>query len=254
MDEAPVPKESRRERLLQLLVRDNLDFSAAAVNRFWAYLLGRGIVHPVDQMDSSHPASHPQLLSWMALDFAKNGYNVRRLIRGVTASRAYQLGSASSQDPPPQPATFARMNPKPLPAEALSRSLLVASGRTPDEAGTFTGIEEDSYRNPMVERFPALFPEVVSPQVGQALFFTNNPLLDALTDPEGDNVAAQMIAESDPSVRTRLAFSNVLCRQPYPDELKKTSSYFEARSERAEDAVRQVLWALLASAEFRFNH
>ena len=61
-------------------------------------------------------------------------------------------------------------------------------------------------------------------------------------------------AEPDPAKRTRLAFSTVLCREPDAVEMAKTEAYFAARSDRANEAVQQVLWALMAGAEFRFNH
>ena len=78
----PVPKFSRREQLATWLTGTNNPLLARAfVNRTWALLLGRGLVHPVDRMDSSRPPSHPELLDWLTDDFAKNGYDVKRLIR-----------------------------------------------------------------------------------------------------------------------------------------------------------------------------
>ena len=66
---------------------DNPLLARAFVNRIWALLLGRGLVHPVDRMDSSRPASHPELLDWLADDFAKNGYDVKRLMRTIAGTR-----------------------------------------------------------------------------------------------------------------------------------------------------------------------
>ena len=208
-DQVPVPLESRRAKLVDVLVRNNSDFDRAAVNRFWAYLTGRGLVHPVDQMDSSHPASHPQLLSWLGREFASSKYDIRRLISGIMLSDAYQLDSnvpAETSLPPP-PESFSHMRPRPLSAEALYRSLLVASGRKPNGNGTFDGIDEDHYRRPLEQLFPDLFPEVISPRVHQALFFTNNALVDTLTSSKHEgSLAASMLAEEDPAKRTELAF------------------------------------------------
>ena len=250
MEIAPVPKQSRRELLTQAIVEGNPDFAAAAVNRFWAYLTGRGLVHPVDQMDSAHPPSHPQLLAWLAVDFSDHGYDIRRLIGSIMASKAYQLDSVHPAQRPPLPQTFARMVPKPLSAEALCRSLLVASGKTPGLDGTFDGVDEDAYRRQFVKRFPALFPEVTSPRVGQGLFFTNNPVLDDFTASEQtENLAG----EPDPVNRTHQAFLQVLGRAPDPAETERTVAYFGARADRIGHATQQVLWSLMASSEFRFN-
>lgn len=253
MPVAPVPKQSRRALLAQEIVSNNPDFAAAAVNRFWAYLTGRGLVHPVDQMDSAHPASHPQLLTWLARDFALHGYNARRLIAGIMASHAYQLDSTHPAERPPLAHTFARMVPKPLPAEALYRSLLVASGKSPQTDGSFADNDIDDHdRLILVQRFPALFPEVVSPDVGQSLFFTNNPLLDDFTSPVDDaSTAARMIAEPDLAARTQLAFQQVLSRAADADEVAQAVAYFENRP--VATASEQLLWALMASSEFRFN-
>lgn len=252
----PVPKQSRRALLSQEIINDNPDFAAAAVNRFWAYLTGRGLVHPVDQMDSAHPASHPQLLAWLAREFAANGYDARRLIAGIMASKAYQLDSAHPAQRPPLPQTFARMVPKPLPAESLYRSLLVAAGNAPEADGTFKDIDTDQYRRLLIERFPALFPEVVSPNVGQSLFFTNNPLVQELisaTDADvPENTTARMIAETNHEARTRLAFEQVLGRAPDSEELAQAVAYFENRPANTA-AAEQLLWALIAGSEFRFN-
>ena len=254
MERAPVPRESRRAELTHWLTKENPDFGAAAVNRVWAYLLGRGIVHPVDRMDSSHPASHPQLLTWMTGNFAEHGYDLRRIFRGIVLSRAYQLSSNHPAEVPLQPDRFAVWKPKPLSAEALYRSLLVATGREPDEKGGFPGVDdEEHYRRPVVTHFPVLFPEVVSPQVNQALFFSNSTLIDSLIIPDGENLASRMVAETDPNARTRLAFLHVLGREPTVDELARTVDFFASRTERTDEGVKQVLWALLAGAEFRFS-
>ncbi|MEZ5305125.1 MAG: DUF1549 domain-containing protein, partial [Verrucomicrobiales bacterium] len=73
VERAPEPKFSRREALADLALADRPAFAEAFVNRLWAMFLGRGIVHPVDQMDSAHPASHPELLRWLGDDFARSG-------------------------------------------------------------------------------------------------------------------------------------------------------------------------------------
>ena len=59
------------------------------VNRLWARLMGRGLVEPVDEMDNR--PWNPDLLDWLAADFADNGYDVKKLIEQIVTSRAYQL-------------------------------------------------------------------------------------------------------------------------------------------------------------------
>jgi len=68
-------------------------FARMQVNRVWFHLLGRGLVDPVDDFRASNLPSHPELLDALARDFAENGYDLRRLIRTIMASRTYQLAA-----------------------------------------------------------------------------------------------------------------------------------------------------------------
>ena len=67
--EPAVPKFSRRAALADAVTRNNPQMAKAFVNRIWAMLLGHGLVTPVDQLDSAHRPSHPDLLNWLASDF-----------------------------------------------------------------------------------------------------------------------------------------------------------------------------------------
>ncbi|MFO1461582.1 MAG: DUF1549 domain-containing protein [Verrucomicrobiota bacterium] len=87
------PKFSRREALAEVVTEGNALLSRAMVNRMWAMLFGRGIVHPVDLMDSKHPPSHPELLNWSSEEFVRGGYDVQRLLRDLVLTRAYRLDS-----------------------------------------------------------------------------------------------------------------------------------------------------------------
>src|SRR5262249_33947387 len=84
---------SRREQLVRVALEEKGFFSRAIVNRLWAYFLGRGLVQPLDQMHSANPPAVPDLLEWLADDFAAHGYRLDRLVAGLVLSRAYQLAS-----------------------------------------------------------------------------------------------------------------------------------------------------------------
>ena len=91
--EPKVPKFSRRQQFVDQVLEGNPLVAEAMVNRLWGWMYGRGLVHPVDALDSFHPASHPGLLDWLARDFEHSKYDVRRLLRHLALSRAYQLDS-----------------------------------------------------------------------------------------------------------------------------------------------------------------
>ncbi len=80
-----VPKFSRREAFAEAATTDNPLLARAFVNRMWAAFIGRGIVHPADEMNGRNEPSHPELLDWLAQDFAAHGYDIRRVVRGHRA-------------------------------------------------------------------------------------------------------------------------------------------------------------------------
>jgi hypothetical protein len=253
-DEVAVPKFSRRAAFADAVTQDNPLLARAMVNRLWAMLFGRGLVHPVDLMDSKHPASHPELLDWLARDFEQSGYDVKRLARTLCNTKAYQLDSRATRGKgkPAAQETFARALDKPLTAEQLFRTLLVATGNPPDKEGKIAGRSERELRHAFIRQFPDLFPPEYNATLSQAMFFANSPLFDPLLAPRADNLAARLVTEADAEARVRRAFAAVFAREPDRDELRECATYLAKRSPEA--GVKQLLWAMLSSAEFQLNH
>jgi hypothetical protein len=253
VEQPSVPKFSRRAALAEAVTHNNPLLARAMVNRIWAMLFGRGLVHPVDLMDSKHPASHPELLDWLARDFEQSGHDVQRLVRLLANTRAYQLDSrVEGRGKPASVDAFARALDKPLTAEQLLRSLLLASGNVPGPDGRTAGFTPKELRRAFVAQFPDLFPAEYNASLQQAMFLSNARFLDALVKPAGTNLAARLVGIPDPGARVREAFVAVYGREPEREEAKACREYVAARS--PEDGVRQLLWALLAGAEFQLNH
>jgi hypothetical protein len=250
----PVPKFSRREEFARWLSdADNPLLARAFVNRIWALLLGRGLVHPVDRMDSSRPASHPELLDWLAEDFAKNGYDVKRLMRTIAGTRVYQLDSKPAGKTRPPADSYACAMEKPLSAEVFARSMLIATGNEPNTEREFSAFEIDRVQRVFADVYADVFPieSVSSPR--QAIFLANNTTVDALVKSSSTN-ALSRLATLDDKTRARELFARVLGREPDKDELKRAVDYLRGHSHEPGAATRQLLWALVAGAEFRFNH
>lgn len=250
--EAPQPKFSRRAELARLAIEGNPDFARAFVNRSWALFLGRGFVHPVDKMTSAYPPSHPELLEWLAQDFASHGYDVRRLFKAILSSRAYSLSMQHPAEVPPLPSTFARAVDKPLPAEVFLRSVLVALGAKAEYDGAVT--HEESYRATFVKKDPALFAEFFSPSVQQAMFANNGKVIDEiLRKAELPLITDLANLENGDELIDRL-FLSAYGRSATSEERERIQTYLSERSDRKPEALRQILWALFMSAEFRLNH
>lgn len=250
----PVPKFSRREQLANWLTETNNPLLARAfVNRTWALLLGRGLVHPVDRMDSSRAPSHPELLDWLADDFAQTGYDVKRLIRQITSSRVYQLDSRPAGKTRPPDDSFACALDKPLTAEVFARSALIATGNEPGQDGEFTSFELAQVQKLFADVFPDVFATENVSSLRQALFLSNNRTLDHLSQSSGTNALAAIAALED-EAKVKQLFLRAFGREPERDELRRSLAYLRERSHEPAAATRQLLWALLASAEFRINH
>jgi len=240
-----VPKFSRRAALADAVTHDNPLLARAFVNHTWAILLGRGIVHPVDEINSKHPASHPELLEWLAKDFADHGYDVKRLVRAIVSSGVYQLAAPAGSTPPP-PELFAAAAEKPLTAETLARSVLIASG---------AGNADDSVlRQRFAEIFPDVLPRDPRATIQQAMLLTNSERLAELFAPAEGNHAARLGAILRVEDRVREAFRVVLARQPDADELTESVKYLDAHANNPALAAGHLLWVLASGAEFLTNH
>jgi mono/diheme cytochrome c family protein len=239
-----VPKFSRREALADAATRDNPLLARSFVNHTWALLLGRGIVDPVDEMNSKHPPSHPELLDWLAADFSSHHFDVRRLIRAIVLSHGYQLAACGGPNTPP-PDAFAAAAEKPLTAEAIARSTRIVSGRSPDD---------DSLRRALVDRFPDVLPRVPRSTIQQAMFLANGDVIAALFKPAPDTAANRLGALPVPAERVRESFRLALLRDPDAEELAHGVAFLQAHADKPAEMAGQLLWALVAGPEFLTNH
>ena len=86
------------------------------------------------------------------------------------------------------------------------------------------------------------------------MFLSNSPLIDALLKPANQNTTQTLLAISDPEKRIKQAFLKVFGRWPDDQELSTSKAFLKNRKDRPEEATKQLLWALLTSAEFLTNH
>jgi mono/diheme cytochrome c family protein len=120
-------RDDPTDRLAALLTApQNERFAQVLVNRLWKRLMGRGFVEPVDDWEKGK-RTHPQLLSWLARDLVRHGYDLKRTTRIILQSHAYQRANDPNlleTDP-----LFAAPAPRRLMAEQIVDSLFVATGK-----------------------------------------------------------------------------------------------------------------------------
>jgi hypothetical protein len=230
-------------------------FARAVVNRVFYRLMGRGLVMPLDQMHSANPPSHPELLQWLARDLIEHRYDLRRLVRGLVLTSAYARGSRWEDGEAPEDKLFAVAQVRPLTPMQLAVSLRVAAADPKTlgkDAKKLEALEKSAVR------LASLFPQPGDNfQVGasEALLFANNEGLqrELLADAPG-SLVNRLKQVPDLDKRADLAVRSVLSRPARPEEVTALVEYMRRRADRPVDACQQAVWALLASAEFRFNY
>lgn len=269
-------RQTPRETLAEWMTRaDNPYFARAAVNRMWAYFLGTGLVEPVDEMvGGEHRSHHPELLDELAHAFTAHGFDLKFLIRAITASRAYQLTSRGRE--PVEAHLFARMPLRGLSAEQLYDSVAQATGfREPAVVGPPGAVvfNNRSSRNDFLNRFANETdrPTEVQTSILQALALMNGRLIaDATSLEKSETLAAVVDAPFlDMAGRIETLFLATLSRPPREREKARILNYLAQASagvepgsprtpadqeKASQQALANVFWVLLNSAEFYLNH
>ncbi len=252
---------SPRERLVQVALEEKQFFSRAIVNRLWEYLLGRGLVSPVDQMHSANPPAVPDLLEWLADDLATHGYDLDRLIAGIVSSRVYQLASTKTEaERQPPDTAFARALLRPLTPQQYALSMLLATGDGSYDQASDAAARAKRYRalegqcgsllksgslDPRTDRFQS--------STTEALFMSNHAEVQKLVMPAGNNLVVDLAPIADTKQLVEAAIWAVLSRPPSAEEQAFLCKWVDGHKDRAK-ACSELVWALLTSAEFRFNH
>lgn len=256
---------SRRARLVEVALDGGGDgfLARAFINRLWARLFGAGLVTPLDQMHSENPPSHPELLAWLARDAATHDYDVRRLVRGLVLSRTYARASRWEQPGErPSDRLFAVAEVKPLSPMQLALSLAIAVANPTDLAQRQQDQEAwATQRRNLENQAHGLASQLEIPGedfqvgVGEALLFSNGRRIeDEYLRDSGDRLVGALKATGDPAQVVRQAFVSVLSRPPDAEETAWCEKYLADRADRPVAALRQLVWALMTSSEFRFNN
>ena len=254
----------KRELLARWMTRaDNPYFAKAAVNRLWDHFLGRGFVHPVDDLDPSNPPSHPELLSELARQFTLHHFDLNYLVRAITQCRAYQSTSRTGGSADAERSHFARVPVRRMTADPLFNSIVPATGfreprriARPGAAVPETATAADEFRNRFSDS--AVPRTEAETSILQALALMNGKLVSDATNLETSETLLA-IAEApfmDTAERVEMLFMATLTRAPMPDELAELAAYVDdgGAAGDSKKALADVFWALLNSAEFALNH
>ncbi len=103
-------------------------FARSYVNRMWGYLLGKGLIEPIDDIRAGNPASIPELVEFLEKDFVGHNFDVRHLVRTICRSKIYQLAMESNQWNADDDRNYSHAMPRRLPAEVLYDAIHQVTG------------------------------------------------------------------------------------------------------------------------------
>ena len=272
------PEQDPRHSLAEWMsAKDNPFFAHTLVNRYWKHFFNRGLVEPEDDMRETNPPVNPELLSALAADFMKSGYDMKKLIRIITTSTTYQLSAVPNAHNAKDRQNFSRYYPKRLNAEvlydAVNTLLDVESNFAGQAPGTrAVALPDNSYNQSTY--FLSVFgrPDSSSAcecertqeaSLAQSLHLLN--AADIQTQLARGNGRADMLTKDtrpDDDKITDL-YHIALSRDPNTNEVKFARSHLEKKTsgktgdvafKAKKEAFEDVLWALLNTKEFLFNH
>jgi hypothetical protein len=253
----PKPNEEYRVAFARLLTGpENHQFARAIVNRTWGRFMGRGFVNPVDNFDQKNAPSHPELLDALADDFAQSGYDMKRLIREITLSDAYQRTSRMKKREAELEKYYAVAAVRALTPEQIMNSLVTAStmpgesapaGRPRELFNVFRDFRYafgDDEAAEMVE-FQGTIPAALLMMNSQAI----QRATMAAARGAGGRLANIVKNFKSPRDQVTAMVGATLSRAPTNAELNRFVPVAAKGPQGAED----VYWTLLNSSEFLFN-
>jgi hypothetical protein len=238
--------------------------------------MGRGLVDPVDDVRASNAASNEELFAALTKDFVDHGYDIQRLIRTILNSTVYQLSSDANATNQSDNMYYSKHIVRRLAAETILDAMSQVTGAPTTFAGYPAGtralqLPDTQVKSDFLTSFgrpPRISCEAAErssdPTIAQALAVINGDTLNKkLSAPEGSIALFLKLGISD---RRILEYMYLAAFSRYPTdaerqalvaalqsaELNKGSE--QARREAHRQALEDMVWALLTSKEFLFNH
>jgi hypothetical protein len=258
-------EDIRRDLAAWMTAQDNPFFARNFANRFWGWMMGRGLVEPVDDLRATNPPSNPELLAYLEREFVEHNYDSKHMIRLICKSSVYQRAAELTPTWDQDGMLLTHRVPRRMSAEVLLDAVNQACGTNEG----FTGMPETTRAAELpdpsipshflttfgrpVRNSPCDCARSSQPDLGQALLMLNSPTLHGkLTHPQGRLAKLAAANKSDDETIDELYLAS-LSRMPTDEERLSIWELLAGQPMKAE-VWQDLLWTLINSAEFEFQH
>ena len=246
---------------------ENPFFAKSLVNRYWKHFFDRGIVEPEDDMRETNPPSNPELLDGLAQHFIESNFDLKQLIRTICQSSAYQLSSLPNDYNLKDKQNFSRYYPKRLSAEVLYDAFHQVTATSQNYSGLPPGTSALQLRDVSVAPYflkvfgqPAAdtaceCERSMEANLAQSLHLLNSSEVQGKIA-NGSGRAAKLAGDTERPHEERLKelYHWVYSRDPDTEEIAIAMAHIEKHPEKPQLAYEDILWALINTKEFLFNH
>ena len=262
------PDEDPRAYLADWMAsEENTFFARSLVNRYWKHFTGRGIVEPEDDMRETNPPTNPQLLDDLAEHFVESEFDLKELVRTICRSSTYQLSALPNEHNLNDKQNYSRYYPQRLTAEVLYDGFHQVAGVAPKIASLPQGMGATKMADTTLA--PYFLKVFGQPQgdtacecersqeanLAQSLHLLNSKeIQDKIAHASGR--AAQLAKDKDSTheARVRELYHWVYSRPPTAEETTIATAHLAKHSDNPQPAYEDLVWALINTKEFLFNH
>ena len=240
---------------------DNPWFAKSIVNRYMSYLLGRGLVEPVDDLRSTNPATNEEMFEALATHLEDSQYDVKQLVKVIMNSRLYQLSSQPTELNKAAGKFYAFYKVKRIAAEPLLDAINTATDTTVKFTNLPLGtraieLPDTNYNNYFLKTFGK--PRRVSvcecerapdENLAQALHTLNGDTINSKIEAKDGRLNKLIAAEKTDDEIIAALFVATWSRTPTDEELAVCKEIVAEAGQRNE-GLGDVLWALINAKEF----
>ncbi|MBP63077.1 MAG: hypothetical protein CMJ62_16275 [Planctomycetaceae bacterium] len=246
---------SRRERMAAwVTASDNPYFATSYVNRLWGYLIGVGLIEPLDDIRAGNPPTNPELLTWLAREFMEHSFDTQHMIRTICKSRTYQLSLQTNSWNEDDTINYSHAKARRLPAEVLYDAVYRVTGAHSQFPGVASGTRAAALPDVGIKLPDGFLSNFGRParesacecertadlRLGPVMALVSGPTVnDAISDL--DNAIARLVAQQpDNRELCREIFLRFLNRPPTPVEIEATWNLTEQLKSDHERVVSQL--------------